>query len=197
MVRGYITGSGWKSYRQAGTVCGIRLPEKLVESDRLPTPIFTPSTKEEMGKHDINIDFDEMVKRIVSFQAPYKPLFYNMQDEGGLARQNQANEFCYGPHCMKKFRTWIRTQYDSLAALTVALILPLAALSTFFLMRQFGMSANLMSLGGLAIAIGLLVDAAVVVVENVERHVRMGKGRLAAAAEAAPRRAARATPARI
>ena len=64
VVRGYITGSGWKSFQRDGTVCGIRLPEELVESDRLPMPIFTPSTKEEMGKHDINIDFDEMVKRI-------------------------------------------------------------------------------------------------------------------------------------
>jgi phosphoribosylaminoimidazole-succinocarboxamide synthase len=66
VVRGYITGSGWKSYRKDGTVCGIRLPEGLVESDRLPEPIFTPSTKEELGKHDINIDFDEMVRRIGS-----------------------------------------------------------------------------------------------------------------------------------
>lgn len=57
------------------------------------------------------------------------------------------------------------------AALTVALVLPLAALTTFILMRQFGMSANLMSLGGLAIAIGMLVDAAVVVVENVVQHL--------------------------
>ncbi|BBO67008.1 phosphoribosylaminoimidazole-succinocarboxamide synthase [Desulfosarcina alkanivorans] len=64
VVRGYITGSGWKSYLKDGTVCGIRLPEGLVESDRLPEPIFTPSTKEELGKHDINIDFDEMVRRI-------------------------------------------------------------------------------------------------------------------------------------
>jgi len=64
VVRGFITGSGWKSYRRDGSVCGILLPENLVESDRLPVPIFTPSTKEEMGKHDINIDFDEMVKRI-------------------------------------------------------------------------------------------------------------------------------------
>jgi phosphoribosylaminoimidazole-succinocarboxamide synthase len=64
VVRGYITGSGWKSYLNDGTVCGIRLPEGLVESEKLPEPIFTPSTKEELGKHDINIDFDEMVKRI-------------------------------------------------------------------------------------------------------------------------------------
>ncbi len=60
---------------------------------------------------------------------------------------------------------------DLRAALSVALVLPLAALATFILMRQFGMSANLMSLGGLAIAIGMLVDAAVVVVENVVSHL--------------------------
>jgi phosphoribosylaminoimidazole-succinocarboxamide synthase len=64
VVRGYITGSGWKSYQKDGTVCGIRLPDGLVESQQLPEPIFTPSTKEETGKHDINIDFDEMVRRI-------------------------------------------------------------------------------------------------------------------------------------
>lgn len=64
VVRGYITGSGWKSYCNDGTVCGIRLPEGLVESDQLPEPIFTPSTKEALGKHDINIDFGEMVRRI-------------------------------------------------------------------------------------------------------------------------------------
>jgi len=64
VVRGYITGSGWKSYQKDGTVCGIRLPQGLVESERLPEPIFTPSTKEDLGKHDINIDFEEMVNRI-------------------------------------------------------------------------------------------------------------------------------------
>jgi phosphoribosylaminoimidazole-succinocarboxamide synthase len=64
VVRGYITGSGWKSYQRNGSVCGIQLPRGLVESDQLPEPIFTPSTKEELGKHDINIDFDEMVRRV-------------------------------------------------------------------------------------------------------------------------------------
>ena len=59
IVRGYLSGSGWKSYGRDGTVCGIRLPEGLVESDRLPEPIFTPSTKAEEG-HDINIPFAEM-----------------------------------------------------------------------------------------------------------------------------------------
>ena len=59
VVRGYISGSGWKSYREDGTVCGIRLPEGLQESDQLPEPIFTPSTKAEQGDHDINIDFNQ------------------------------------------------------------------------------------------------------------------------------------------
>ena len=64
VVRGYISGSGWKSYLESGSVCGIKLADGLSESDRLPEPIFTPSTKEELGNHDINIDFDETVKRI-------------------------------------------------------------------------------------------------------------------------------------
>lgn len=68
VVRGYISGSGWKSYQKDRTVCGIRLPDGLQESDRLPEPIFTPSTKEESG-HDINIDFAETVRRIGSETA--------------------------------------------------------------------------------------------------------------------------------
>ena len=64
VVRGYISGSGWKSYRKSGEVCGIRLPDGLVESQKLPEPIFTPSTKEEMGAHDINISFEEAADRI-------------------------------------------------------------------------------------------------------------------------------------
>ncbi len=59
IVRGYLSGSGWKEYRERGTVCGIRLPEGLVESDRLEAPIFTPSTKADEG-HDVNISFDRM-----------------------------------------------------------------------------------------------------------------------------------------
>lgn len=64
VVRGYITGSGWKSYQKEQSVCGIDLPAGLLESDRLPEPIFTPSTKEEVGVHDINIDFEEAVRRV-------------------------------------------------------------------------------------------------------------------------------------
>jgi phosphoribosylaminoimidazole-succinocarboxamide synthase len=62
IVRGYITGSGWKSYVQDGTVCGIKLPEGLKECDKIPEPIYTPSTKAEIGDHDENIDFDRSVE---------------------------------------------------------------------------------------------------------------------------------------
>ncbi|MEA2330177.1 MAG: phosphoribosylaminoimidazole-succinocarboxamide synthase [Thermoleophilaceae bacterium] len=58
VVRGYITGSGWKDYQATGTVCGIALPEGLSESEQLPEPIFTPATKAELGDHDENVDFD-------------------------------------------------------------------------------------------------------------------------------------------
>lgn len=58
IVRGYLTGSGLKSYEQDGTVCGIRLPTGLKASSKIPTPIFTPSTKAEIGDHDENIDFE-------------------------------------------------------------------------------------------------------------------------------------------
>ena len=59
IVRGYLSGSGWKSYKESGTICGIELPAGLTESARLPEPIFTPSTKEELGAHDINIGFEK------------------------------------------------------------------------------------------------------------------------------------------
>ena len=62
IVRGYITGSGWESYKKNGTVCGIKLPEGLVESDKLPEPIYTPSTKAEIGLHDENISFERSVE---------------------------------------------------------------------------------------------------------------------------------------
>jgi len=61
VARGYLSGSGWKEYKATGTVCGIRLPEGLKESDKLPEPIFTPATKATTG-HDINISFEEMCK---------------------------------------------------------------------------------------------------------------------------------------
>ena len=62
IVRGYITGSGWASYKENGTVCGIKLPEGLKESDKLPEPIYTPSTKAEIGDHDENISYEQSVE---------------------------------------------------------------------------------------------------------------------------------------
>ena len=61
IVRGYITGSGWDSYCKTGEVCGIRLPEGLQESQKLPEPIYTPSTKAEIGDHDENISFEQSI----------------------------------------------------------------------------------------------------------------------------------------
>ncbi|MDD9304911.1 MAG: phosphoribosylaminoimidazolesuccinocarboxamide synthase [Desulfobacter sp.] len=64
IVRGYISGSGWKSYQQEGHVCNIDLPQGLKESDKLDTPLYTPSTKAEIGDHDINISFEETINII-------------------------------------------------------------------------------------------------------------------------------------
>jgi phosphoribosylaminoimidazole-succinocarboxamide synthase len=64
IVRGYLTGSGLKEYRSTGSVSGIKLPPGLTEASRLSEPIFTPSTKEEVGEHDVNIDFDTVVKLV-------------------------------------------------------------------------------------------------------------------------------------
>ena len=62
IVRGYLSGSGWKDYQKTGAVCGIVLPDGLKESDRLPAPIFTPSTKAELGEHDENITFSQAIE---------------------------------------------------------------------------------------------------------------------------------------
>jgi len=64
IVRGYLIGSGWKDYQQTGAVCGIALPDGLQQADRLPEPIFTPSTKADAGAHDINIDFARTVELV-------------------------------------------------------------------------------------------------------------------------------------
>jgi phosphoribosylaminoimidazole-succinocarboxamide synthase len=64
IIRGYITGSGWSSYQREGQVCGIKLPRGLKESDKLDQPLFTPSTKADVGDHDINISFEETIKLV-------------------------------------------------------------------------------------------------------------------------------------
>lgn len=75
IVRGYITGSGWASYRKDGTVCGIKLPDGLRESEKLPEPIYTPSTKGEIGEHDENISFDESID-VIEKEFPGKGVEY-------------------------------------------------------------------------------------------------------------------------
>ncbi|MGI6079990.1 MAG: phosphoribosylaminoimidazolesuccinocarboxamide synthase [Candidatus Avilachnospira sp.] len=67
IVRGYITGSGWASYQKDGTVCGIKLPEGLKESDKLPEPIYTPSTKAELGEHDENISYEQSIAHLEKY----------------------------------------------------------------------------------------------------------------------------------
>jgi phosphoribosylaminoimidazole-succinocarboxamide synthase len=73
VVRGFLSGSGWKEYRDTNAVCGIELPAGLVESQRLPEPIFTPATKAEVGEHDENIDF-ERAAEIVGDRATIEEL---------------------------------------------------------------------------------------------------------------------------
>ena len=75
IVRGYITGSGWASYQETGEVCGIKLPEGLRESDKLPEPIYTPSTKAEIGDHDENISFEKSIE-VIEKEFPGKGLEY-------------------------------------------------------------------------------------------------------------------------
>ncbi len=82
IVRGYISGSAWKSYQKDRTVCGIKLPEGMKESDKFDEPLFTPSTKAESG-HDINISFDEMKKLIGDEDAEkIKELSLNIYKKG-------------------------------------------------------------------------------------------------------------------
>ncbi|MDX2441630.1 MAG: phosphoribosylaminoimidazolesuccinocarboxamide synthase [Desulfobacterales bacterium] len=83
VVRGYISGSGWKSYQESGRICGIKLPEGLKESEKLAETIFTPSTKEEVGTHDVNIDFDETVNLIgKDIAEKVKSLSYEIYKKG-------------------------------------------------------------------------------------------------------------------
>jgi phosphoribosylaminoimidazole-succinocarboxamide synthase len=86
VVRGYLAGSGWKEYISTGSICGVKLPSGLKESEKLPQPIFTPATKEEKGIHDRNISFDEMVEIVGKNIAEY------LRD-ASIMLYNQASEF--------------------------------------------------------------------------------------------------------
>jgi phosphoribosylaminoimidazole-succinocarboxamide synthase len=81
IVRGYITGSGWASYKKNGTVCGIKLPEGLNECDKLPEPIYTPSTKAEIGDHDENISYEKSIEVLEkAFQGRGEELAAKIRD---------------------------------------------------------------------------------------------------------------------
>ncbi|WP_029936193.1 phosphoribosylaminoimidazolesuccinocarboxamide synthase [Thiomicrospira pelophila] len=86
IVRGYLVGSGWQEYKQHQSVCGIALPPGLVQAQQLPEPIFTPSSKAEVGDHDVNISFDEMSQLIGETKA-------NQVRDFSLQLYKQAAEF--------------------------------------------------------------------------------------------------------
>jgi phosphoribosylaminoimidazole-succinocarboxamide synthase len=86
IARGYIIGSGWKDYQKTGAVCGISLPPGLREAEQLPEPIFTPSTKAAIGKHDENIAFEEAVKLLGAERA-------NAVRDATLALYTQGAEY--------------------------------------------------------------------------------------------------------
>lgn len=93
IVRGYITGSGWASYKENGTVCGIKLPEGLRESEKLPEPIYTPSTKAELGMHDENISFEKSIE-VLEAKYPGKGAEYaNAIRELTLALYKKCAEY--------------------------------------------------------------------------------------------------------
>jgi phosphoribosylaminoimidazole-succinocarboxamide synthase len=89
IVRGYITGSGWASYQKTGLVCGIKLPEGLKESDKLPEPIYTPSTKAEIGDHDENISYERSIAHLEKFFFSKKFLGHHNGFLSNLVGSNQ------------------------------------------------------------------------------------------------------------
>jgi len=90
IVRGYLVGSGWKEYKKKQTVCGIALPKGLKKAEKLPQPLFTPSTNAELGQHDENISFDEVVARIGKEKAEkirdYSLALYKMAADFAIER---------------------------------------------------------------------------------------------------------------
>ncbi|MCD8332876.1 MAG: phosphoribosylaminoimidazolesuccinocarboxamide synthase [Clostridiales bacterium] len=96
IVRGYITGSGWASYQKDGTVCGISLPEGLQESEKLPEPIYTPSTKAEIGDHDENVSFERTVE-ILEKQFPGRGEEYAAKlRDYTIALYKKCADYAYG-----------------------------------------------------------------------------------------------------
>ncbi|MBR0381161.1 MAG: phosphoribosylaminoimidazolesuccinocarboxamide synthase [Eubacterium sp.] len=95
IVRGYITGSGWASYCENGTVCGIRLPEGLRESEKLPEPIYTPSTKAEIGDHDENISYEESVDVLEKAFPGFGNYYANVLREYSISLYKKCAEYAW------------------------------------------------------------------------------------------------------
>ncbi len=93
IVRGYITGSGWASYQKNGTVCGIRLPEGLRESDKLPEAVYTPSTKAEIGEHDENISYDQSIAYLEKYFPEKGEEYARQLRDCSLALYKKCAEF--------------------------------------------------------------------------------------------------------
>lgn len=93
IVRGYITGSGWESYQENGTVCGIQLPEGLKESQQLPEAIYTPTTKADLGLHDEHITFDESVEILEKIYPGKGEEYANAIKDATLALYKKCAEY--------------------------------------------------------------------------------------------------------
>ena len=95
IVRGYITGSGWESYQKSGVVCGITLPAGLKEADKLPEPIYTPSTKAEIGDHDENISYEQSVEYLEKRFPGNGRRYAEMLRDNTLALYRKCADYAY------------------------------------------------------------------------------------------------------
>lgn len=129
IVRGYIAGSGWKEYKKTGAICGVSLPENLVEFQKLPEPIYTPSTKEEVG-HDINVDFahtatllgEELARRVKEISLKLYAFAEEYLDGRGLVVADTKFEFGIDENCElilidevltpDSSRFWLKEEYS-------------------------------------------------------------------------------------
>lgn len=96
IVRGYITGSGWESYKKDGTVCGISLPEGLEESEKLPEPIYTPTTKADLGEHDEHISFEQSVEILEKLYPGKGSEYAKKIMDCTLELYKKCSEYAYG-----------------------------------------------------------------------------------------------------